>query len=145
MVDSKFFNIPFGATGDKATIPEATQPSGAVSYQQGFGPDYERDPATDPLAKRVPRDESNEIYYQLSNSVKFLQLYGLPEWYAEDDSGNPVSYPLAARVRHPVSGTMQAWVSVAAANTATPGTDPTKWVLDTAFGSVMVFCPVTTP
>lgn len=129
MPSSKFFGIPFGASGDKATIPEATQPSGVVSYQQGFGPDYERDPATDPLAKRVPRDETNEFYFQVSNTLRYLQLFGLPEWYDVDGSGNDVSYPVAARVRH----LDQAWVSIAATNTAIPGSDPTKWVLDTAF------------
>lgn len=127
--DSKFFGIPFGTSGDKATIPEATQPSGAISYQQGFGPDYERDPGTDPLAKRVPRDETNEIYFQVTNAIKFLQLYGLPEWYEVDDTGADVSYPVLARVRH--AG--KAWVSIAATNTAEPGTDATKWVEDVAF------------
>lgn len=124
--DSKLFNVPFGTSGDKATIPETTQPSGAVSFQQGFGPDYERDPGTDPLAKRVPRDETNELYYQITNTLKFLQLYGLPEWYAADDQGNPVSYPIVARVRH---GGF-AWISIVANNTAEPGTDDTKWLRD---------------
>lgn len=133
MVDSKYMGIPFGTSGDKATIPEATQPGGQVSYQQGFGPDYERDPATDPLAKRVPRDETNEFYYQVSNAVKFLQLYGRPEWYALDDSGNPVSYPLSASVRHNAGAGMQAWRSLVANNTTTPGADLTKWALDEAF------------
>lgn len=132
MPDSKFFGIPFGASGDKATIPEATQPNGAISWQQGFGPDYERDPATDPLAKRVPRDETNEFYFQTSNALRFLQLYGAPEWYSVDGAGNPVSYPLSARVRHPVGGVMHTWQSISANNTAQPGTDPTKWISEEA-------------
>lgn len=127
MADSKFFGIPFATSGDRATIPEATQPSGDVSYQQGFGPDFERDPETDPLYKPVPRDETNELYYQLTNSMKFLQLYGTPEWYAEDDAGNPVSYPVSARVRYDAGAGMQLWQSIAASNTAVPGSDATKW------------------
>lgn len=133
MADSKYFGVPFATSGDKATIPEATQPSGSISFTQGFGPDYERDPATDPLAKRVPRDETNELNFQMTNAIKFLQLYGTPEWYAVDDLGNPVSYPLSARVRYDAGAGMQAWRSIAAANTATPGSDATKWALDTAF------------
>lgn len=133
MVDSKFFGIPFAVSGDKATIPEAVQPSGAISYTQGFGPDYERDPATDPLAKRVPRDETNEFYYQVSNAIKFIQLYGTPEWYAVDDNGDPVSYPLSARVRYDAGTGMQAWRSLIAGNTATPGSDATKWTVDDPF------------
>lgn len=129
MVDSKFFGIPFAVSGDKATIPEDTQPSGAISYQQGYGPDYERDPETDPLAKRVPRDETNELYYQTTNAIKFLQLYGVAEWYAVDDNGDPVAYPIAAIVRHAYLGGPNAlWFSTALSNTAEPGSDPTKWV-----------------
>lgn len=131
-VDSKFFNIPFGATGDRATIPEATQPSGAVSYQQGFGPDYERDPATDPLAKRVPRDGTNEYLYQISNAVKYLQWYGVPQYTSVADGG-PANYPLTARVRYDAGAGMQVWASIVATNTAVPGSDPAKWVVDDAF------------
>ena len=130
MVDSKFFGIPFGVSGDKATIPEDTQPSGAVSYQQGFGPDYERDPTTDPLAKRVPRDETNELYYQITNAMRFLQLYGVPEWYELDDNGDPVSYSQGAMVRTTVAGVTTVWYSTVNTNTEEPGSvsGPTaKW------------------
>lgn len=122
--DSKYFGIPFATSGDRAVIPEAAQPSGTLSFTQGFGPDYERDPASDPQAKRVPRDETNEFYFQVSNAIKFLQLYGLPEWYAQDDLGNPVPYPLGARVRH----ASLEWRSLVANNTSQPGTAPTQWV-----------------
>lgn len=132
MVDSKFFNIPFATSGDKATIPEAVQPGGAMSYTEGFGPDYERDPASDPLAKRVPRDETNEYLFQITNSLRFIQLYGLPEWYSVANGG-PANYPLTARVRYDAGAGMQAWISLVAANTAIPGSDATKWALDEYF------------
>lgn len=131
MVDSKFFNIPFATSGDKATIPEPVQPGGGISYTQGFGPDYERDPTSDPLAKRVPRDETNEYLYQITNSLKFLQLYGLPEWYAP--ASGPANYPISARVRYDAGAGMQAWISLVATNTAVPGSDDTKWALDEFF------------
>src|ERR1700754_1209943 len=100
MVDSKYFSVPFALSGDKAAIPQATQPSGNMSYQEGFGLDYERDPATDPLAKRVPREETNQYLFDLTNAVKFLQLYGLPEWFPDDGNTPPVAvaYPIGARV-----------------------------------------------
>lgn len=127
MTDSKYFAIPFGTSGDRTPIPEPSQSSGAVSYTQGFGPDYERI-STDPLVKRVPRNETNDFYYQVSLALKYLQLYGHPEWYSVDDSGNPVSYAQGAVVRRTVAGVTTSWVSVANTNTATPGSDPTKWV-----------------
>lgn len=128
MADSKFFNIPFGTSGDRATIPDATQPSGAVSFAQGFGPDYERDPETDPLYKPVPRDETNELNYQITLALKQLQLWGTPEWFPQDDQGNQVAYPVSARVRYDTgTGGMRIWQSIAATNTAVPGSDNTKW------------------
>lgn len=136
MVDSKFFGIPFAVSGDKATIPEDTQPSGAISYQQGYGPDYERDPATDPLAKRVPRDETNELYFQITNALRFLQLYGAPEWYAQDDNGDPVAYPLTARVRYDAGAGMQVWRSLIAANSTVPGANPAHWTLDEPYSTM---------
>lgn len=133
MADSKYFGIPFATSGDRAVVPEAVQPSGAVSYPQGFGPDYERDPETDPLYKPVPRDETNELYYEITRAIKFLQLYGTPEWYALDDAGNAVSYPLTARVRYDAGAGMRIWQSLAATNTAVPGSDPTKWAISEVF------------
>ena len=32
--------------------------------------------------------------------LKFLQLFGIPEWFPDDGLGAPVSYPLGARVRY---------------------------------------------
>lgn len=135
--DSKYFNVPFATSGDKATIPEAVQPSGAISYTQGYGPDYERDPANDPLAKRIPRDETNEFYFQITNSLKYLQLYGVPEFYALADGG-PANYPLGARVRRDD----KLWVSVISNNTAVPGADGTKWVLDTLPSEFPIDIPI---
>lgn len=132
-VDSKFFNIPFATSGDKATIPEVVQPSGAISYTQGYGPDYERDPATDPLAKRVPRDETNEIYYEITLAIKYLQLYGTPQYTAVADGG-PANYPISASVRYDAGAGMQRWRSLVATNTAVPGSDATKWGLDDTVG-----------
>lgn len=137
MVDSKFFGIPFATSGDKATIPEPVQPGGGISFTQGFGPDYEREPGVDPLAKRVPRDETNEIYFQITNSLRFLQLYGAPEYYSVANGG-PANYPISARVRYDAGAGMQNWVSIVATNTAVPGSDPAKWVLDGAFSEASI-------
>lgn len=132
--NSKFLGIPFATSGDRATIPEAAQPSGVISWTQGFGPDYERDPATDPLAKRVPRDETNEYLYQITNVLRWLQLYGLPEWYDVDGSGNDVSYPIGARVRH----NDLTWVSTAATNTTTPGAVGATWTQEETFNLALL-------
>lgn len=134
MSSTKFFRFPWATSGDKATIPNAVQPSGAVSYSQGFGPDYERNPATDPLAKRVPRDESNQLYYDITDNLRAWQVAGLPEWVTSaQNDGSPVSYPINALVRHDQSGAFRNYLSLVAANTAEPGTDDTKWELQDGF------------
>lgn len=121
---AKLFSVPFAASGDKAVIPVAAQPSGSVSYTEGFGLDYERNPETDPQAKRIPRDETNQLYYDLTSEVGVMQLWGSPNWFApSDNEGVPVSYGLGAVVRH--NGVR--YESLVESNTAEPGTDPAKW------------------
>ena len=58
---SKFFRFAFGVSGDKVAVPDDLDPSGYVSYKEGFPPDYEL-PKTDPSRKPVPRDKTNQIY-----------------------------------------------------------------------------------
>lgn len=43
-MDSKFFRLPFANSGDKATVPDASQVDGSVSYDTGYGTDYSLDP-----------------------------------------------------------------------------------------------------
>ena len=102
---AKFFRFPWAASGDKTTIPDVAPPSGAVSYPQGFGPDYERDPSIDPLAKRVPRDETNQLYYDITSNLRDWQVGGLPYWAAaSQNGGTAVTYPAGSIVRHDHSG-----------------------------------------
>lgn len=113
----KIFKTPFATQGDVAVIPDALQPTGAVSFAQGFGPDYER-PNTDPLYKPVPRDETNYLYRAITSAIGELQIQGLPSWATE---GAP--YPIEARVRH----ANKVWRSSAANNNTTPGASGATW------------------
>lgn len=95
----KYFRIPFATAGDKVAVPDASQPSGSVSYTDGFGPDYELDPATDPAAKDVPRDESNQLYFDVTNAIKEYQEFGVPDFItAALNGGVAFSYAKYARV-----------------------------------------------
>lgn len=96
---AKFFRVPFAAVGDREEIPDETQGTGAVSYPEGFGFDYERDPATDPAAKRVPRKQTNQYLYDITDNLRQYQLFGSPEWVpASENGGEPVVYAANARV-----------------------------------------------
>lgn len=119
-----FYRQPFAASGDKTAIPQTTA-DGTVSYEQGYGPDYSLDPATDPDAKRVPRAPTNQLYFDLTENVRQYQLTGTPEWVTPaQNGGSAVAYALGARVR---LGDVT-YTSLVAANTSTPGSDATRWL-----------------
>lgn len=110
---AKKFIIPFASTGDRAPVPDALQPSGSVSYAQGFGPDYELDKAINPVnAKDVPRNQTNQIYFDLTGAVGEQQLYGVALWGAER-----APYPINAQAYH--DGKL--WRSSIANNNGVPG------------------------
>lgn len=128
---SKFFRFAFGVSGNKTAVPDAIDPSGYVSYEEGFPPDYEL-PKTDPSRKPVPRDETNQIYYDISSAVQQYQKYSVPEFItAADNGGVAFSYMKGARVMYTADAgaTWNIYRSISAANTALP-TDATKWTID---------------
>ena len=110
---AKKFIIPFAATGDKTAVPNTLQPDGTVSYAQGFGPDYELDKTLDPInAKDVPRDQTNQLYFDLTDAVGEQQLYGVALWGADR-----APYPLNARAYH----NDKLWRSSVINNSGEPG------------------------
>jgi hypothetical protein len=124
----KYFKFPFATSGDKTAIPDASQPSGSVSYTDGFGPDYEADPGVDPAAKDVPRDETNQLYFDITNAIKEYQEQGAPDFITTAlNGGVAFSYGRSAIVRYETSpGVFDVYMSRVTANTALP-TDATKW------------------
>ena len=128
---ARFIRFPWATTGDRVAVPFNTDPGGAVSYAQGFGPDYEIAPG-DPGWKPVPRDETNGLYYDLTDNIRQYQLNGAPDWHpAADNDGVAISYPLNAIVRH----NDLIYRSIVAANTVEPGTNPARWVVDGVAGA----------
>lgn len=122
----KFFYDPFAYDGDRAAVPDGTQPDGSLSWQQGYGPEYALDPETDPDAILVGRDQFNETMYQVTLALAAIQV-DFPGFVSDaDNGGSPYPYNQSAVVRFSDG---QLWQSLVAANTATPGTDPTKWVV----------------
>lgn len=128
---ARFIRFPWATTGDRVAVPFPTDPSGAVSYAQGFGPDYEIAPG-DPGWKPVPRDETNGLYYDLTDNIRQYQLNGVPDWYPPtENGGTPIAYPLNARVRYTDNLLYRSLVS---ANTAEPGSNPSQWAVDVLYG-----------
>lgn len=95
---AKFFRFPFATAGDLAAIPDAADPSGNVSYTQGFTADYSRNPATDPLVKRVPRAKTNQVLNDITGALQQYQTHGVPDFITStDNGGSPYSYSKYAR------------------------------------------------
>lgn len=112
MSSTHFYRFPWAVSGDKTPVPDVAPGSGAVSYPQGFGPDYERDPTLDPLAKRVPRDETNQYLFDITSNLRAWQIGGSPEWVtAAQNGGVAVTYPIASIVRHDQSGAFVNYVA----------------------------------
>lgn len=126
----KFFIQPFAASGDKATIPEPSQPSGSVSYFTGWGPDYSLID-TDPDSKDVPRQETNQLMYDITQNIGFMQRNGVPEFVTSADNGGvPLPYEIGALVRWKANpgDPYRTYVSKVDSNVDTPAT-AASWTL----------------
>lgn len=120
--------VPFATTGDRAPVPNNVQPGGTVSYAEGWGIDYERNPTSDPLAKRIPRDQTNQLAHDVTVSLKQLQEDGL-SWFITPTANGGAAFPYGkgALVLYDLgAGDVRVFSSLVAANTALP-TDATKW------------------
>lgn len=78
----KYFDVPWAINGNKTAIPDANQPSGDVSYDEGWGPDYELDQVTEPSAKDVDRQKENQFKFDVTELLKEIQQNGLPVYNA---------------------------------------------------------------
>jgi len=74
---SKTFDPPFANAGDKTAVPDPTQPAGAVSYTEGFPIEYELDQVTEPTARDVPRQETNQLWFDVTEFLQEIQQNGL--------------------------------------------------------------------
>jgi microcystin-dependent protein len=115
-----YFLYPFAIDGDTADISVTTQPSGVISYQQGYGPYYERNLLIDPLAQPIGRLTMNQLFFELCSQLQQYSQYGTPNFITSlQNGGSPYPYPIYARTYY--GGVV--YENQVAANTATPGTD----------------------
>jgi len=123
-----FYRTPFAASGDISPVPIGPLGDGSLSYAEGFSFDYERNPATDPAAKRIPRDQTNQLYRDMTDNIGQYQRFGNPEWITSADNGGAAfSYSRSAYVRYDAGAGVRLFASLVDANTSVPGSDPTKW------------------
>lgn len=92
--NAPFFKYAFAQSGDKTTIPQDQDPQGRVSYQQGFGGAYSKDPAAD--GYYILRDNFNQLMFDTTNAIRQMQINGGNVWSAEIAANG--GYPAGAVV-----------------------------------------------
>ena len=128
-MNTHFFVIPFAASGDTASIPETVQSDHSISFPEGYSYVYALNPEVDPSAILINRQTFNGLMFDITSSLAALQT-DFAQWVnSTDNLGTPFGYNNGAVVRY-TDG--QLWQSIITSNTATPGTDITKWIV---FGS----------
>ena len=75
---AKYFRFPWATSGDKADIPDNTQSSGAVSYNEGYGISYQQDPATNPSARTIERQMYNQALFDVTSTLQQYYQRGVP-------------------------------------------------------------------
>jgi hypothetical protein len=128
---NKFFTIPFANSGDTAVIPNAIQPSGSISYTQGFTVNYTFDPNTNPAALEVPRLETNQIFLDTTTALKQYQVFGTPNFISTSDNlGTPYPYDTYCRALYDDgSNGLRPYISLSDSNSTLP-TDTSNWIVD---------------
>lgn len=98
MPSNGYFDTVFAVSGDVSTVPDATDPSGYISFTQGYTSDYEL-PPSDPNYKEVERDKMNYLFNQVTAALQQYQQLGAPPFITSAmNGGTPFSYAKGARV-----------------------------------------------
>lgn len=119
------FKIPFATSGNQTAIPE-TDLSGFVNFTDGYTPDYQLDPETDPNGKVIERDKWNWLFNRITAAIGEAQQNGCAEWYSEFSP-----YGLGSVV----SRAGKIWQSTIANNSTEPGDVGANWVDITALAA----------
>lgn len=129
------FKIPFATSGTQAVIPDSDL-SGNVSFTDGYTPDYELDPSSDPNAKLIERDKMNFLFNRITASIGEIQATGVAAWYSDLA---PYAYGAVVHLGGLV------WQSTVANNATQPGNVGASWVditdlaaSDSAYGRVLL-------
>lgn len=142
----RYFKEAFAVDGDLAAIPNDAQPSGSVSYNQGWTIDYSLDPTVNPNALLVPRTQTNQLYNDITAALQQYQQNGVPDFITtSDNGGSPYAYSKYNLVRYDDGGGVKVYQSLVDSNTDLP-TVGASWSLVPlgATGNVLYVGGITT-
>lgn len=95
---SRYYRLPFATNGDREDLEDETANS-LVSYATGFTQDYQRNPATDSLARRPERTLFNDLHFEITDTLREYYEHGVPPFInSADNNGSPFPYTEGARV-----------------------------------------------
>jgi len=115
-----YFDTIFAVDGDLNTIPDPAQPSGTVSYNQGFPIGYSTPVGSGGIL--VPRTAFNQVLNDITTAVQNWQQNTVAPFITTTmNGGTPYSYPANAMV---LSGGV-IYLSLVSSNTDTPPS--AKW------------------
>src|ERR1700733_11322650 len=114
-----YFLYPFGENGDATAISNTGTDAGTVNYEYGWTTSYQLDLETNPDALPIPRQQMNQLFFDITSALQQLQQYGVPAWVSVGSGGPATGYPLYARVLY--SGLI--YESETARNQSPPGVD----------------------
>lgn len=138
MTATKYFINAFAVAGDVLVVPDDAQPSGSVSYAQGFPVDYEL-VQTDPSALDVPRDQFNQLINDITLNLQQYQQVGAPNFILASQN-NSIAFPYAAysivTYDDGVNGP-RTFMSKINSNTNLPTVTSAWWWLDNTSGAVV--------
>lgn len=97
---AKRFITPFAEAGDRAEI--SNEPIGSdVNMQTGYPAEYEADPVSDPNARFVERDKTNQIFNDITANIKEWQENTYPAFItAANNGGTAFAYKKGDRVSY---------------------------------------------
>lgn len=114
----------FANNGDRTAI-ELTDAQGKVSWDSGYGNDYERRIGEDPNAKAVERTKQNWLFGVLTENAKQWQDQAFPEW--RGTAAGSVGIPFAKNAFVRLMSTGEVYRSLQAVPVNTPVTNAAYW------------------
>lgn len=124
---TKFYIAPFGEDGDLLAIPDDVQIDGSVSYESGFGIDYQKNLNSDPDAKAIPRRQFNQLMYDATKNIQQYQINGFPIFITTiQNEGAPYPYDIYSVVRYDGGSGYALYQSIVQGATTLP-TNTTQW------------------
>lgn len=116
-----YFDVVFGKDGDLTAVPDSAQPDGSVSYDQGYGPDYELDPTSNPDALLIERRKFNQLLFDMTTAIQSWQQNSFAPFITPTmNGGTPFSYPAYIMVLYDPGSGLQLYQSLRGSNTDLP-------------------------